>query len=109
MTIKQRHDAYRAECECTNAGSHGAILRMLTPQEQELYDAWQAAIEACATWRDGDTTYQMLSRYQDVDLEMWHCRIITPDNPQGEIADCYAWAIRDTAQPVEDEPATVSQ
>jgi len=46
----------------------------------------------------------MLSKYQDVDLEMWHCRIITPDNPQGETADCYAWAIRATCEPVEEDP-----
>jgi len=103
MTIKERYDAYRAECERTDAGRSGAILRFLTLHEQELYDAWQAAIKACTTWRNGDTTYQVLSKYQDVDLEMWHCRIITPDNPQGEISDCYAWAIRATSEPVEDE------
>ena len=107
MTIKERYDAYRAECDRTDAGAHGAILRLLAPQEQELYDAWQSAIEECTLWRDGDTTYQVLSKCQDIDLEMWTCRIITPDNPQGEIADCYAWAIRDTCEPVEDEPVTV--
>jgi hypothetical protein len=109
MSIRQRYEAYRDACARTDAGAHGAILRLLTPREQELYDTWQATIEECSTWRDGDTTYQILSKYQDMDLEMWTCRVVTPDNPQGEIADCYAWAIRDTSQPVEDEPVTVSQ
>jgi hypothetical protein len=105
MTTKQRQAylAYLAECERTDAGAQGAILRVNTPREQELYDAWQAAIEACKIWRDGDTTYQVLSKYQDIDLEMWHCRIVTLDNPQGEISDCYAWALRASAEPVEDE------
>jgi len=102
MTIKQAYEAYLAECAKTDAGSHGAVLREMTSREQELYDAWQAAIEECNTWRDGDTTWQVLSKYQDVDLEMWTCRIVTPDNPQGEISDCYVSYIREMAQPVED-------
>jgi len=107
MPIRQRYDAYRAECERTDAGAHGAVLRLLTPHEQELYDAWQAAIEACTTWRDGATTYSVLNKWQDVDLEMWTCRVVTPDTPQGELADCFAWAIRETAQPVEGESVTM--
>jgi hypothetical protein len=102
MTIKQRYETYRAELAKTDAGHHGAILRLNTPREQELYDAWQAALGDCVTWKDGDTTWHILDRYQDGDLEMLTCRILTPDNPQGEIADCYAWAIRESAQPVED-------
>ncbi|SRR6266567_1130144 len=103
MTIKQAYEAYRAECEKTDAGSHGTVLREATLREQELYNAWQQAIRDCTIWRDGDTTWHVLSRYLDEDLEMWHCRIITPDNPQGEIADCYAWAIHESAQPVDSE------
>src|SRR6266568_4091249 len=99
MTIQQAYEAYRAECEKTDAGSHGAVLREATLREQELYNAWQAAIESCTTCRDGDTTWHVLSRYQDEDLEMWHCRIEQEGKP-AEITDCYAWAIRERAQPV---------
>jgi hypothetical protein len=101
MTIKQRYEAYRAECAKTDTSA--AILCEHTPREQELYSAWQAAIRDCPTWRDGDTTWYVLNRYQDGDLEMWTCRIVTPNNPQGEIADCYARAVREMAQPASEE------
>ncbi len=102
MTIKQRYEAYRAECARTDAGSHGgASLRLLTPREEELYDAWQAAIRDCAVWRDGDTTWHVLSKYQDVDLEMWVCRIEESGKPD-EIVHCYASYIREMAQPIDD-------
>ena len=106
--IKQRYEAYRAECARTDADSHGAVLRVHTEQEQELYDAWQTAIKECTTWRDGDTTWRVLSKYQDSDLEMWHCRIEEQGKP-ATIADCYASYIREMAQPIEDEQITVSQ
>src|SRR5437870_4535037 len=99
MSIKQRYEAYRAECSRNNEGNHGAVLREMTEREQSLYDDWQQAIKDCATWRDEGTgtTWHILSRFQDGDLEMLTCRIITPDNPQGEISACYAYAVREMA------------
>ncbi len=108
MSIKQRYEAYRAELAKTNAGHHGAVLREATSREQELYDAWQSAIRDCAVWRDGNTTWHVLNKYQDGDLEMWHCRIEEQGKP-ATIADCYASYIREMAQPIEDEQVTVSQ
>jgi hypothetical protein len=109
-TIKQHYEAYRAECEKTDAGRHGAVLREMTEREQSLYDDWQAAIKECNTWRDDEskTTWHVLSRYQDGDLEMWKCRIIIPEYPDGMIADCYASFIRQSAQPVEDDEISVA-
>lgn len=99
--IRQLYEAYRAECEHTDIGHQGAVLREATPREMELYDAWQAALRDCTTWRDGDTIWQVLSKYHDGDLEMWICRIEQPGRPD-EIADCYAWAIRECAQPTDE-------
>jgi len=79
------------------------VLREHTEREQELYDSWQAAIRDCTIWRDGNTIWHVLDRYQDGDLEMWTCRIVTPDNPQGEIADCYGPYNRASAEPVDSE------
>src|SRR2546421_9595981 len=101
MTIKQRYEAYQTECAKTDAGHHGASLREHTPREQELFDAWQAAIRDCTTWRDSDTTWYVLSRYTDEDLEMWVCRIEEPGK-QAKIGHCYASYIRGMAQPVEE-------
>ena len=107
MTIKQAYEAYCAECAKTDAGSHGAVLREATSREQELYNAWQQAIRDCTIWRDGDTTWHILSRwYEAGDLEMWHCRIIIPEHPDGILADCYASYIRTSAQPVDEERPT---
>ena len=78
------------------------------PRYGELYDAWQSAIRDCALWRDGNTTWHVLNKYQDGDLEMWHCRIEEQGKP-ATIADCYASYIREMAQPIEDEQITVSQ
>jgi hypothetical protein len=104
MSMKQQYEAYLAECNRTDTSRHSAILREHTEQEQEFYEAWQAAIRNCTTWRDDEgTTWYVLSKYRDGGLEMWTCRIVTSDNPQGEIADCYAWAIRESAQPVDEE------
>ena len=60
-------------------------------------------------WRTGpdapspNATWHVLAKWQDIDLEMWTCRIVTPEKPQGEIADCYAWAIRNMAELQESE------
>ena len=101
MTIKERYKAYLAECEKTDGGKHGAILREMTPREQELYRAWQQAIHDCTTWRDEETgtTWHILSRYQDGDLELWRCRIEQEGKPT-VIAPCYASFVRELAQPV---------
>jgi hypothetical protein len=48
----------------------------------------------------------VLDRCQNGDLKMLHCRIVEPGKPD-EIADCYAWAIREMAQPIEDEGSQV--
>jgi hypothetical protein len=101
MTIAQRYEAYRAECAKTDGGKHGAILREHTQEEQALFDDWQQAIRNCATWRDGNTTWHVLSRYQDEDLEMWRCRIEVVGKP-AVIADCYASYVRELGQPVDD-------
>ena len=101
MTIQERYEAYIAECEKTDGDRYGAILREHTEREQELYDAWQAAIRECTVWTDGETTWKVLSRYTDVDLEMWHCRIVTQGKPD-EIADCFAAYVRKMAQPVDE-------
>jgi hypothetical protein len=103
MTIKQAYDAYMAELARNDAGKHGASLRMLTDREQELYDAWQAAIRDCNIWSDGEVTWHVLSRDFDGPDEMWHCRIVTPEQPEGKIGDCFAAYVRMDARPVEDE------
>ncbi len=102
MTITQRYEAYLAECEKTDGNKHGAILREHTAREQALYDAWQQAIRDCATWRDGNTTWHVLNKFQDGDLQMWKCRIEVVGKPT-VIADCYASYVRELGQPVEDE------
>jgi hypothetical protein len=100
-TIQERYQAYVQECQKTDTGRHGSVLREMTPLESKLYSEWQQAIRDCRTWRHGDTTWHILDRYQD-GVEMWHCRIIIPEYPDGMIADCYASYIRQSAQPVED-------
>ncbi|SRR6266699_3937398 len=103
MSIKQAQEAYLAECARSDTGRHGVVLREATSREMELYDAWRAAIENCTTWRDDEgTTWQVLSKYRDGGLEMWTCHIEQEGKPD-EIADCYAWAIRESAQPVDEE------
>lgn len=117
MTTKQQQaaQAYFAECAKTDAGKHGASLRMHTEKEQELYDAWHSSIKNCTVWRSGpdapspNTTWHVLSKDLDEDPEMWTCRIVVPERPEGEIADCYAWAIREMAEPAEDETEQESQ
>jgi len=107
MTIEQRYEAYRAECEKTDAGCRGAVLREATLREQELYADWQVAIRGCSTWSDSEgTIWRILSKYQVGNLEMWVCRIEKQGKP-AEIANCYAWAIRESAEPVEDEESQV--
>ncbi|MFL5624578.1 MAG: hypothetical protein ACJ788_03180 [Ktedonobacteraceae bacterium] len=46
MTQKQRHayEAYRDECDRTDAGAQGSLLREHTATEQALYDAWQGSL-----------------------------------------------------------------
>ncbi|HEX6554316.1 MAG TPA: hypothetical protein VF026_16240 [Ktedonobacteraceae bacterium] len=104
MSINQRDEPYCAECAKTDAGAHGAIQHEHTERVQELDDAWQAAIRDCTTWRDGNTTWHVLNKYQVGDLEMWHCRIVEPGFPD-EIADCDASFVYTNAQPVDDESA----
>jgi hypothetical protein len=99
--MKDLYEAYRAEC-AKHAPKHGAVLCEMTPREQELYDAWQEAILACTTWTDGETTWHILERWTDVDLEMWTCRIVSPKEPE-RTAPCFAVSVRDLAWPV-DEP-----
>jgi hypothetical protein len=41
MSIRRAYETYRAECAKTDAGHHGgASLRLLTPQEEALYNEW---------------------------------------------------------------------
>ena len=64
--------------------------------DQPILETWQTGPDA--PYSPG-TTWQVLDTYLDIDLEMWVCRIITPEKQDGEIAACYAWAIRDMAEP----------
>lgn len=101
--IAQLYQAYLTECQKTDGDRHGAILREMTPREAELYRAWRAARENCTTWRDPETgtSWHVLSRYQDHDLEMWRCRIEETGKP-AVIAPCYAAYVRELAQPVDE-------
>ena len=117
MTTKQQKaaQAYFAECAKTDEGKHGACVRMHTKNEQALYDAWHLSIKNCAVWRSGpdapspNTTWHIIRRCQDGPDEMWTCRIVTQEKPEGEIADCYPWAIREQAEPAEDETEQESE
>lgn len=63
--------------------------------DQAILEIWQTGPDAPHSL---STTWQVLDSYQDVDLEMWVCRIIAPEKPAGEISACYAWAIMDMAE-----------
>jgi hypothetical protein len=104
MSIQQLYQDYLTECEKTDGDRHGAILREMTEREQSLYDDWQQAIRDCSTWRDDEsnTTWHILDRWDNCGLEMWRCRIIIPEHPDGMIADCYASFIRELAHPVDE-------
>ena len=57
-------------------------------------ETWKTAPDApCSP----GSTWHVLAKYQDIDLEMWVCWLLTPENPDGEVATCYAWAVQDMA------------
>src|SRR5258708_4142224 len=42
---RQAYRDYLAECEKTDCVAQGSLLRLMTPREMELYDAWQATLK----------------------------------------------------------------
>jgi hypothetical protein len=45
-------------------------------------------------WRSGDTTWNVLATYFNGDQQMWHCRIVSPESPDGRVEECRTEDVR---------------
>jgi len=59
-----------------------------------VLEIWQTAPDA---FESPGCTWYVFDTYQNVDLKMLHCRIVSPDKPDGEIAECFAVFLSDVA------------
>lgn len=56
-----------------------------------------------------NVTWEVLGKYQNIDLEMWTCRIITPEKPQGYLADCYGAYVELDSMMIKQQPVAKSE
>lgn len=77
------------------ASAKGLVFRRVRDTEEPVYSLMPIPVKQ--VWQSADTTWNVLAVYYTGDMEMWHCRVISPEHPEGQIAECAAKTVQGMA------------